>query len=723
MTPRPIRVLVTAVGGDFGQAIAKALRVSGRAFEVQGSDIQQTSAGNVFVKAYHVVPPAAQPDDFVAAVDAICRREGIQAVVPGSEVEIRVLCRWAGQALPGGAVVVCQPAPWIDRYGDELSCMRALKGRVDLAAFADGGDAAAVRDLVREAGFPLVVKLRQGFGSRQIQVVSDAAALAAALAAEGPWVVQELIDDQEGEHSVGLFAAPAFRSTITFRRSLGRFGCSWYAENVEDAEVKRYAEQVMEVSGLQGAANLQVRKSRKGVRLLEINPRFSSLVAARALAGFRDAEWSVRLAMGLPLRPPRRPYRPLRFQRFFHEVVDVGTGYEAVPAWIPKTRPRRKPRARTGVVFLGPPESGILRFLRAQDEPVVHLSGRVDLAALEATGCDFMVSHGYRFVIKPDVIARFGPRIVNCHISYLPWNGGADPNLWSFLETTPKGVTIHLVDAGIDTGPVLLQERVAMRPDDTMRSSYDRLQEALLRLFTAHWARIRRGGIPPVPQTRPAGTFHRLRDKQPYLDLLERRGWDTPVSEIEGGALARLLPDPGAPPARVKLVAQSPAYAALVVSWRARPEVASQMFSERPPTMDEHLAWLRALGDARREFVILAEPEGTPIGTVGLSRIDWADRSAEYGILIGDPAFRGKGYAREATDTILRVGFEQLGLTRIVLRVFEDNVRAVDLYIRLGFVTDRLLRQEVLKDGVRRDVRHMSLLRSQWQPKRTPEGT
>jgi RimJ/RimL family protein N-acetyltransferase len=47
----------------------------------------------------------------------------------------------------------------------------------------------------------------------------------------------------------------------------------------------------------------------------------------------------------------------------------------------------------------------------------------------------------------------------------------------------------------------------------------------------------------------------------------------------------------------------------------------------------------------------------------------------------------------------------------------------VDLYIRLGFVTDRLLRQEVLKDGVRRDVRHMSLLRSQWQPKRTPEGT
>ena len=43
-------------------------------------------------------------------------------------------------------------------------------------------------------------------------------------------------------------------------------------------------------------------------------------------------------------------------------------------------------------------------------------------------------------------------------MSYLPWNRGADPNFWSILEDTPKGVTIHIMDESIDTGDILYQK-------------------------------------------------------------------------------------------------------------------------------------------------------------------------------------------------------------------------------------------------------------------------
>ncbi|MBQ3033656.1 MAG: hypothetical protein IJD28_04690 [Deferribacterales bacterium] len=56
---------------------------------------------------------------------------------------------------------------------------------------------------------------------------------------------------------------------------------------------------------------------------------------------------------------------------------------------------------------------------------------------------DFIISFGYHYMVHKDIVKKFENKIINMHISYLPWNRGADPNLWSILENTPKGVTIH----------------------------------------------------------------------------------------------------------------------------------------------------------------------------------------------------------------------------------------------------------------------------------------
>ena len=72
---------------------------------------------------------------------------------------------------------------------------------------------------------------------------------------------------------------------------------------------------------------------------------------------------------------------------------------------------------------------------------------------------DLIVSFGYRHILRSDFINKCGCPIANLHISYLPFNRGAHPNFWSFYDDTPSGVSIYLIDEGIDTGPILFQKK------------------------------------------------------------------------------------------------------------------------------------------------------------------------------------------------------------------------------------------------------------------------
>jgi UDP-4-amino-4,6-dideoxy-N-acetyl-beta-L-altrosamine N-acetyltransferase len=151
-----------------------------------------------------------------------------------------------------------------------------------------------------------------------------------------------------------------------------------------------------------------------------------------------------------------------------------------------------------------------------------------------------------------------------------------------------------------------------------------------------------------------------------------------------------------------------------VLAWRADPIVSRELFSPLPPSREGHLAWLKTLGDSRREYLILAGAEMTPIGTIGLSQINQHHRHAEYGIAIGDRNYRGRGFAQAASHALLRIAFRNLRLHRVGLRVFADNPPALRLYERLGFHREGLLRDMIWSQNRFRDVVVMSLLESEW---------
>lgn len=102
------------------------------------------------------------------------------------------------------------------------------------------------------------------------------------------------------------------------------------------------------------------------------------------------------------------------------------------------------------------------------------------------------------------------------------------------------------------------------------------------------------------------------------------------------------------------------------------------------------------------------------IGIAGFDDIIWPSNVATVFIGIGNSAFRGKGYGREALSLLIEFGFNELNFHRIQLNVISYNLNAIRLYESLGFVKEGICRELVYRDGKRFDLYQYGLLKSEW---------
>ena len=118
------------------------------------------------------------------------------------------------------------------------------------------------------------------------------------------------------------------------------------------------------------------------------------------------------------------------------------------------------------------------------------------IAALEEAGAEWICLAGYMRLLSEGFIARFPQRILNIHPALLPSFPGleAQRQAWAY-GVKVSGCTVHLVDAGCDTGPIVLQRAVPVLDDDTAESLAARILEqehiayptALRLLLTRPW--------------------------------------------------------------------------------------------------------------------------------------------------------------------------------------------------------------------------------------------
>tara|TARA_B100001559_G_scaffold258870_1_gene223417 strand:+ start:166 stop:771 length:606 start_codon:yes stop_codon:yes gene_type:complete len=142
-----------------------------------------------------------------------------------------------------------------------------------------------------------------------------------------------------------------------------------------------------------------------------------------------------------------------------------------------------------------------IKLINSKKKPILNFFRKFDL----------IISFGYRHIINKDIIKKLERPIINLHMSYLPFNRGAHPNFWSFMEKTPSGVTLHEIDTGIDTGKIIVRKKryfnLKKNSKLTFKRTYKILFEELEKLLIENLNKLISGNYKCHKQL-GKGTFH-----------------------------------------------------------------------------------------------------------------------------------------------------------------------------------------------------------------------
>src|SRR5881397_1199859 len=171
----------------------------------------------------------------------------------------------------------------------------------------------------------------------------------------------------------------------------------------------------------------------------------------------------------------------------------------------------------------------------------VKLKDPAFLEALRAWQPDFIAVTAFGRILPPVILRMPARGCVNVHASLLPKYRGAGPIQWAVInDERETGITTMLMDEGMDTGAILLQEPVAIQPEDTADSLAARLAEVGGRLLIETIRRLKDGTVVPRPQDHAQATLAPLLKKEDGLI-----DWKLAAVEI-GNRVRGLSPWPGA---------------------------------------------------------------------------------------------------------------------------------------------------------------------------------
>jgi RimJ/RimL family protein N-acetyltransferase len=153
----------------------------------------------------------------------------------------------------------------------------------------------------------------------------------------------------------------------------------------------------------------------------------------------------------------------------------------------------------------------------------------------------------------------------------------------------------------------------------------------------------------------------------------------------------------------------------IFVRWFNDPEVRQYLAMYMPMSMAEEEKWFeRQLEDQDGRVFAIETEDGAHIGNIGLHSIDWKNRRAYLGIVIGEKEYWGKGYGSDAIRTLLGFAFGEMNLHRVYLTVYAYNERAIRCYEKCGFQHEGRLREARFGDGRYHDELMMAILRKEF---------
>ena len=313
----PVTVLVTGAGAGVGQSILKALSLSSVSMRILSADSSELAAGLYAADAAYIVPPSQKPE-YVRRIVAICKREKVDLVFAGTDVELEVLAQNAKKIKrETGAAVVVSSTSAVRIADDKWKTMQFLKQ----SGFPHARSSLAkdVPTFLKTAAFPLIVKPRIGARSIGISKVTNREELAEALAKTPNAIVQEYLATDNDEYTCsGFFYKGKSYGVMCGRRWL-RNGDTYKALFKRDASLEAFVAKVGAKLNLFGPCNFQLRKTKRGPVMFEINCRFSGTTGAMSYLGFNVASELVQI-LCLKRPPSRLHFKESYMFRYWNEL-------------------------------------------------------------------------------------------------------------------------------------------------------------------------------------------------------------------------------------------------------------------------------------------------------------------------------------------------------------------------------------------------------------------
>jgi len=155
------------------------------------------------------------------------------------------------------------------------------------------------------------------------------------------------------------------------------------------------------------------------------------------------------------------------------------------------------------------------------------------------------------------------------------------------------------------------------------------------------------------------------------------------------------------------------------MTWINDPEVTRYLTAGQWPMSKEMEAeWVRrraTTNDPADKALVIETLDGTYLGGIGFHRIDYVSGTAEAGIVIGRKDYWGKGFGTDAMRVLLKHGFENLRLRKVMLTVYGSNVRGQKSYAKAGFREVGRLKAHVLKQGRFEDMVYMEVFKEEFE--------
>lgn len=326
-----ISVLVTGAGSELAFGIIKACRASRIPLRVVGCDADPDALGLHWADAGHVVPRAdLEPSRYLDILRRIVVREDIRAVFPTADVELDLLPTYREEfGAELGCWIMINAPEEMARFGDKwLAYLWYVEHDLPAPRTARADVPTELERFLAEAEFPIILKPRRGGGSRTLFTVENRDALKRHLPIVPDPLVQEYVHPDDEEYTAGTFRTIDDRvHTIVLRRRL-KFGMTYKAEVVTDPELHNACRNIIRRTRLEGVNNIQFRRTPVGLKILEINPRFSGTTGIRAHFGFNEPEMVIRQFV-LHEPTPAPVIKPGRVLRYMHEEYLCETGFPA----------------------------------------------------------------------------------------------------------------------------------------------------------------------------------------------------------------------------------------------------------------------------------------------------------------------------------------------------------------------------------------------------------